>query len=58
MSRSPICSAAISPTWSRRYIRLYRDRQEYEAYAENLERTVREIARGLGLESKIVMASR
>lgn len=40
------------------YLRLYRDGQEYEAYSENLEMTVREIARGLGIESKIVMAMR
>lgn len=41
-----------------RYLHLYRDRQEYDAYAENLEKTVWEIARGLGIEGKIVMASR
>lgn len=40
------------------YHRLYRHQEEYEAYTANLQRTVRETAQGLGLESAIVMASR
>lgn len=46
------------PDLMNNYTRLYRIEQEYQAYAENLEKTVREIAGSLGLESKIVMASR
>lgn len=40
------------------YTRLYRIEQEYQAYAENLEKTVRDIAGSFGLESNIVIASR